>query len=69
MLMTNQGHLSENKIRGPRRLSYTEDSPCDVSFLDATILERQKHVLRDVLKSQKFHEIENSSRKYPVCHF
>ena len=72
MLMTNQGllyNLSENKIRGPRKLSYTEDSACDVSFIDATILERQKDVLKDVLKYQKFHEIENSSRKYPVCHF
>ena len=43
-------NLSENKIRGPKKFSYTEDFECYISFIDSIILERQKDVLEDVPK-------------------
>ena len=43
-------NLSENKIRGPKNLSYTEYFECYISFIDAIILERHKDVLEDMPK-------------------
>lgn len=55
--------------RGPKNLSYTEDFPCHISFVEANILESQKDVLKDVPEVQKFHKIKNFSRQHPVCNF
>ena len=55
--------------RGLKNLSYTEDFPCYISFVEANILESQKDVLKDVPEVQKFHKIKNFSRQHPVCNF
>ena len=72
MLLINWGllyNLSENKIRGPKNLSYIEDFPHYISFIEANILESQKDVLKDAPEIQKFHKIQNFSRQHPVCNF
>ena len=46
--------LSESKKRGPKSFSCARDFSCYVSFIEATILERHKNVLKDVPKIHKF---------------
>ena len=47
-------NLSESKIKGSKNFSCARDFACYVSFIEATILERHKNVLKDVPKIHKF---------------
>lgn len=62
-------NLSENKIRG-HFFSYTEDFACYIRFIEATMLEKQKDVLKRCNENfRNFRKFKKSLRKHPVCYF